>query len=120
MQIHTIAHYSWVVFVEDEQILTLCFVLVIPGLPAQGEVQHRMLTDLNNDAFPPFPTFASGLEYILSPWFQYWFYCSYNAIYFLLLPQILMKAPCKSITIIFVFILFFTRIPFFSSHSFRL
>lgn len=40
---------------------------VIPGLPAQGEVQHRMLTDLNNDAFPPFPTFASGLEYILSP-----------------------------------------------------
>lgn len=39
---------------------------VIPGLPAQGEVQHRMLTDLNTDASPPFPTFASGLKYILS------------------------------------------------------
>lgn len=40
---------------------------VIPGLPAQGEVQHRMLTDLNTEASPPFPTFASGLKYILSP-----------------------------------------------------
>ncbi len=60
MQIHTIAHYSWVVFVEDEQILTLCFVLVIPGLPAQGEVQHRMLTDLNNDAFPHSPPLPQG------------------------------------------------------------
>lgn len=40
---------------------------VIPGLPAQGEVQHRMLTDLNTDVSPPFPTFASGLKYILSP-----------------------------------------------------
>lgn len=39
---------------------------VIPGLPAQGEVQHRMLTDLNTDASPLFPTFASGLKYILS------------------------------------------------------
>lgn len=39
---------------------------VIPGLPAQGEVQHRVLTDLNTDASPLFPTFASGLKYILS------------------------------------------------------
>lgn len=61
------AHFSYVVLVENEQILTLCFVLVIPGLPAQGEVQHRMLTDLNTDDSPPFPTFASGLKYILSP-----------------------------------------------------
>lgn len=32
--------------------------MVIPGLPARGEVQHRMLTDLNTVASPLFPTFC--------------------------------------------------------------
>lgn len=67
MQIYTLALFSRV-FQGRKCVCTdaVCVCLVIPGLPAQGEVQHRMLTDLNTDASPLFPTFASGLKYILS------------------------------------------------------
>lgn len=66
MQSYTIAHFSRVIQGRNCVDTDAVCVLVIPGLPAQGEVQHRMLTDLNTDASPLFPTFASGLKYILS------------------------------------------------------
>ncbi len=94
------AHFSYVVLVENEQILTLCFVLVIPGLPAQGEVQHRMLTDLNTDDSPHSPPCLRAEIHFISMISNTGSTVSYKAISFLLLPHILMKAPCKSITII--------------------
>lgn len=85
--------------------------MVIPGLPPQGEVQHRMLTDLNTDASPPFPTFASGLKYILSPHdfstgssVATWLFC-------LLPPHILMKALCKNIHLKQLILFFFSFLP---------
>lgn len=60
MQIYTLAHFSCVIQGRKCVDTDAVCVLVIPGLPAQGEVQHRMLTDLNTDASPYSPPLPQG------------------------------------------------------------